>query len=186
MHLITIDSHRFTTFLGEALLRSCTMPCPFPPPPQLTEGEFIDVVAAAVGVRAYHRASGRPMPKLPELADNQPPLFSRVREICSSGLHWDAEIAWGPRFEGKDVNLDVYKKLGLERNETMAGMSAGQSPNSKWELALTTAYTWFHWSFVAYPPNSNITKISGWNQKISRADMESVASAYTTGIHCVF
>lgn len=47
------------------------MPCPFPPPPQLTEGEFIDVVAAAVGVRAYHRASGRPMPKLPELADNQ-------------------------------------------------------------------------------------------------------------------
>lgn len=150
--------------------------------------ELLDVIAASAGVRSYHRAMGLPMPQLPPPEDqNEAPLFSRVTEICSSGLQWDPAIAWAPRMQGKDVNLEVYKKLGMERSPVIAGMSSPENPNSKWEGALTTAYHWFHWTSVAYPPNFALFQLKPFvGSKISRADMESIASAYTTGIHCVF
>lgn len=149
--------------------------------------ELLDVIAASAGVRSYYRAMGLPMPQLPQPVEDETPHFRRVTEICSSGLQWDPAVAWAPRLQGQDVNLDVYKRLGMERTPVMAGMSRPDNPNSKWEGALTTAYHWFHWSSVAYPPNFAILQMKPFpGSKISRADMESIASAYTTGIHCVF
>lgn len=144
--------------------------------------ELVDVVAASAGIRGYHRAMGIPMPELPKAEEDLKPLFSRVTDVCSSGLHWDTELAWGPRFEGKDVNLERCKTLGVNFTPNAPG-----DPNSKWEPALTTGYNWKQWSFVAYPPNQCITQLKPFKgSKISRADMESIASAYTTAIHCAF
>ncbi|CAJ1449990.1 unnamed protein product, partial [Effrenium voratum] len=102
--------------------------------------ELIDVVGAAVGIRAYHRASGLSMPTLsPVPAEDKAPLFQRVTDFCSSGLTWDS-ISWGPRLEAKDLNLDVYKRLGMERTKQFVGITSPYAPASKWEPALTTAY----------------------------------------------
>ncbi|CAJ1332001.1 unnamed protein product [Effrenium voratum] len=152
--------------------------------------ELIDVVGAAVGIRAYHRASGLSMPTLsPVPAEDKAPLFQRVTDFCSSGLTWDS-ISWGPRLEAKDLNLDVYKRLGMERTKQFVGITSPYAPASKWEPALTTAYDWFQWSLDAYPPNHDFFRLLGDFHKegasISRADMESIAAPYTGAVQCAY
>ncbi|CAJ1398527.1 unnamed protein product [Effrenium voratum] len=148
--------------------------------------ELIDVVGAAVGIRAYHRASGLSMPTLsPVPAEDKAPLFQRVTDFCSSGLTWDS-ISWGPRLEAKDLNLDVYKRLGMERTKQFVGITSPYAPASKWEPALTTAYDWFQWSLDAYPPNHDFFRLLGDFHKEGAAMSSRVQRipASHTKIHC--
>ncbi|CAJ1449991.1 unnamed protein product [Effrenium voratum] len=78
--------------------------------------ELIDVVGAAVGIRAYHRASGLSMPTLsPVPAEDKAPLFQRVTDFCSSGI-WPKVVrrsVWAEGHVQKDLgrpSLLLHKK----------------------------------------------------------------------------
>jgi len=153
--------------------------------------EVIDVVAATVGIRAYCRAMGRrgspAPPALPASGSGGRPHFERVVDFCASGLHWD-ERAWGPRLEDGSLKRDVLARLGMVKTDWIRSVTSPYAPGSKWEPAPKTAFDWFGWAAVAYPPMLDFFRLFGkWDGLvISRLDMEEVASSYTAGIRCKY
>eukprot|EP00440_Ansanella_granifera_P001204 gb/GFBE01001296.1/.p1 GENE.gb/GFBE01001296.1/~~gb/GFBE01001296.1/.p1 ORF type:complete len:304 (+),score=68.32 gb/GFBE01001296.1/:1-912(+) len=153
--------------------------------------EVIDVVAAAVGVRAYYRALGKKglpeLPPMPAAGKDEGPCFQRVVDYSSSGLHYDSH-AWGPRLEDKDIKKDVYHSLGMVKSDPIKSVTAPYAPGSKWEPALKTSYDWFIWSQTAYPAMKDFFRLLSpfEGSVISRGDMETVAAGYTGNIHCKY
>lgn len=134
--------------------------------------EIIVVVSLSVGIRKFYQCLGKLLPSLPKGSDSVPP-----RTPVS---HWIAEVKNDPALGFSPFVIRYVAE------EDVFPLSPG-SPMSK--VRLTKASQIFdHWEKLMYMESKDVPNFSKGNldAKLSRFELETVASGATSQLQCSF